>query len=151
GDRRLHHSRGRENGRAGPYGSQSHLSIRFQGHGRERDRNIERPAAEGVQQPVMSRGTRRRIAIALLLGGGLLVSYPAVSGGVLWDIGSACGYICLILVVCLYLFPVRGDGLPQARLWGMPQHRSIGWWVLGAAVAHAVALLVAEPKTGHYL
>jgi hypothetical protein len=99
----------------------------------------------------MSRGTPPRIAIALLLGGGLLVSYPAVSGGVLWDIGLGCGYICLILVVSLYLFPVRGDGLPHARLWGLPQHRSIGWWVLGAGIAHVVALLVAEPKTGHYL
>ena len=99
----------------------------------------------------MSRGTIRRIAIALMVGGVLLVTYPAVSGGVLWDLGAACGYICLILFVCLYAFPVRGDGLPHARLLGLSQHKSLGWCVLGAAIAHVVILLLAEPLSTRYL
>ena len=99
----------------------------------------------------MSRGTIRRIAIALLLGGALLITYPAVSGGVLWDLGAACGYICLISFVFLYAFPVRGDGLPHARLLGLSQHKSLGWCVLGGAVAHVVILLLAEPLSTRYL
>jgi hypothetical protein len=99
----------------------------------------------------MSRGTIRRIAIALLVGGALLVAYPAVSGGLLWDLGAACGYICLILFVCLYVFPVRGDGLPHARLLGLSQHKSLGWCVLGAAVAHVAVVLLAEPLSTRYL
>ena len=99
----------------------------------------------------MSRGTIRRIAIALLVGGALLVTYPAVSGGLLWDLGAACGYICLILFVCLYVFPVRGDGLPHARLLGLSQHKSLGWCVLGAAVAHVAVVLLAEPLSTRYL
>jgi len=74
----------------------------------------------------MSRGTIRRIAIALMVGGVLLVTYPAVPGGVLWDLGAACGYICLISFVCLYAFPVRGDGLPHVRLLGLSQHNRSG-------------------------
>src|SRR4051812_18943564 len=99
----------------------------------------------------MSRANIHRIAIALFLGGGLLISCPAVSGGLLWDVGAACGYVCLILFVCLYVFPVRGDGLPHARLLGLSQHRSIGWWVLAAAIAHVVVLLAAEPQNTRYL
>jgi hypothetical protein len=99
----------------------------------------------------MSRGTLRRIALALMVGGALLVTYPAVSGGLLWDVGAACGYICLILFVCLYVFPVRGDGLPHARLLGLSQHKSLGWCVLVAAIAHVAVLLSAEPQTTRYL
>jgi len=73
----------------------------------------------------MSRGTIRRMAIALMVGGLLLVTYPAVSGGVLWDLGAICGYVCLILFVCLYVFPVRGDGLPHARLLVLTGYASI--------------------------
>lgn len=100
---------------------------------------------------MINRTNTRRIAIALALGGALLVSYPAVCGGVLWDIGAGCGYVCLILFVCLYVFPVRGDGLPHARLLGLSQHKTIGWCVLATAVAHIAAVLVAEPQTGRYL
>lgn len=87
----------------------------------------------------------------LALGTGLLVTYPAVSGGLLWDIGAACGYISLISFVCLYVFPVRGDGLPHARLLGLSQHKSLGWCVLGAAFAHIAILLLAEPLSTRYL
>jgi hypothetical protein len=100
---------------------------------------------------VINRTNSRRIAIALALGGALLVSYPAVSGGLFWDLGAACGYVCLILLVCLYVFPVRGDGLPHARLLGLSQHKTIGWCVLGAGAAHVVVVLVAEPLSTRYL
>jgi hypothetical protein len=100
---------------------------------------------------VINRTNTRRIAIALALGGALLVGYPAVSGGPLWDLGAACGYVCLILFVCLYVFPVRGDGLPHARLLGLSQHKTIGWCVLAAAAAHIAAVLLAEPLTTRYL
>jgi hypothetical protein len=99
----------------------------------------------------MSRANTRRIAIALLLGGALLVSHPAVSGGVVWDVGTACGYICLILFLCLYVFPVRGDGLPHGRLMALSGHRSIGWCVLAVAIIHATVLIVAEPQSARYL
>jgi hypothetical protein len=99
----------------------------------------------------MSRANTRRIAIALSLGGVLLVSHPAVSGGLLWDVGVACGYVCLILFLCLYVFPVRGDGLPHARLLGLSQHRTIGWIVLAAAIVHVMVLLLAEPQSARYL
>ena len=99
----------------------------------------------------MSRANTRRIAIALSLGGVLLVSHPAVSGGLAWDVGIACGYVCLILFLCLYVLPVRGDGLPHARLLGLSQHRTIGWVVLAAAIVHVVVLLLAEPQSARYL
>lgn len=100
---------------------------------------------------MINRTNTRRIAIALALGGGLLVSYPAVSGGVLWDVGAACGYVCLALFVCLYVFPVRGDGLPHARLLGLSQHKIIGWSLLTAAGAHVAAVLLTEPLATRYL
>ncbi|MFO1464991.1 MAG: cytochrome c3 family protein [Steroidobacteraceae bacterium] len=81
----------------------------------------------------------------------LLISPPAVSGGVLWDIGAACGYACLILILCLYLFPVRADGLPHARLMGVSQHRLLGWIALVFATAHIVILLFDEPQVLRYL
>ena len=99
----------------------------------------------------MSRGTIRRMAIALMVGGVLLVTYPAVSGGMLWDLGATCGYICLISFVCLYVFPVRGDGLPHARLLGLSQHKSLGWCVLATAIAHVAVVLLAEPQSTRYL
>ena len=100
---------------------------------------------------MINRTNTRRLAIALVLGGALLVSYPAVSGGALWDVGAACGYVCLILFVCLYVFPVRADGLPHSRLLGLSQHKTIGWCVLAAAGAHVAVVLLAEPQTGRYL
>jgi len=100
---------------------------------------------------VINRTNTRRLAIALALGGVLVVSYPAVSGGPLWDVGAACGYVCLILFVCLYVFPVRGDGLPHARLLGLSQHKTIGWCVLAAGATHIAVVLLVEPQTGRYL
>jgi Class III cytochrome C family len=100
---------------------------------------------------VISLNTCRRIAIALASGGLLLVSPPAVSGGVFWDIGIGCGYLCAALLLCLYVFPVRGDGLPHARLLGLSQHRVIGWCLLGTAILHIAVLLIAQPSVGRYL
>lgn len=100
---------------------------------------------------MISRTNTRRIAVGLALGGLLLAAYPAVSGGVLWDLGAACGYVCLILFVCLYVYPVRGDGLPHARLMGLSQHKSIGWCVLATAAAHVIVVLIAEPLALRYL
>lgn len=100
---------------------------------------------------MINRTNTRRIAIALALGGALLVGYPAVSGGLLWDVGAACGYVCLILFVCLYIFPVRGDGLPHVRLLGLSQHKFIGWSLLIAASAHVAAVLLAQPLSSRYL
>jgi hypothetical protein len=100
---------------------------------------------------VISRGNLRRLSVALGLGAGLLFTYPAVSGGLLWDIGAGCGYVALILFVCLYIFPVRGDGLPHARLLGLSQHKTVGWCVLGAAIAHIAVVLSVEPQSARYL
>jgi hypothetical protein len=80
-----------------------------------------------------------------------VLSPPAVSGGVLWDVGIACGYVAAVLCICLYIFPVRGDGLPHARLLGMSQHRLIGWCVLVAAGIHLVVLVGSQPQVGRYL
>jgi hypothetical protein len=99
----------------------------------------------------MSASTYRRIAIAVVVGGVLLVSPPAVSGGPLWDAGIAFGYVCVVLALCLYLFPVRGDGLPHNRLFGLTQHRLVGWLTLGAVSLHVVILLAAQPSVGRYL
>lgn len=95
--------------------------------------------------------TYRRIAVAVGLGGLLLLSPPAVSGGILWDLAIASGYVCAAFAVFLYVFPVRGDGLPHGRLLGLSQHRLIGWWTLGAAVVHVAMLLILQPSTGRYL
>jgi hypothetical protein len=93
---------------------------------------------------------KRRWAVALILGGMLLLSPPAAAGGFIWDLGIAFGYICVLLVVGLYLFPVRADGLPHSRLLGLSQHRRIGWWTLAAALLHSAVLLIAEPSVGRY-
>lgn len=99
----------------------------------------------------MVRGTYRRVGTALLLCALLLLSPLAYSGGIAWDIGVACGYVCVVLMVCLYIFPVRGDGLPHARLLGLSQHRILGWCLLIAAILHIVVLLVAQPLSSRYL
>jgi hypothetical protein len=99
----------------------------------------------------VTRGTYRRIAIALLLAAGLLLSPPAVSGGLWWDLGIACGYVAAVLLLCLYVFPVRGDGLPHARLFGLSQHRIIGWSVLALAGLHVAILWISQPQLWRYL
>jgi hypothetical protein len=51
----------------------------------------------------------------------------------------------------LYLYPLRGEGLPHRRLFTLSQHRRIGWIVLVVGLLHAALLLVAQPLIGHYL
>jgi len=81
----------------------------------------------------------------------LLMSPPVFSGGLLWDTGIGFGYACVILAVCLYVFPVRGDGLPHRRLLGLTQHRRAGWVILGTASLHAGILLGSQSSVGLYL
>ena len=99
----------------------------------------------------MAASTFRRLVVALLLGVLLLASPPATSGGVIWDIGIVSGYVCVVLAVFLYVYPLRGDGLPHSRLLGLSQHRRIGWWMLGAALTHVAVLLTAQTSIGRYL
>ena len=53
--------------------------------------------------------------------------------------------------VTLYLYPLRGEGLPHKRLFTLSQHRRIGWIALVLGLLHAAILLVAQPLVGHYL
>ncbi len=99
----------------------------------------------------MAASTYRRLVVALLLSGLLLASPPAASGSVIWDIGIVSGYVCVVLAIFLYVYPLRGDGLPHSRLLGLSQHRRIGWWMLAAALTHVAVLLAAQPSTGRYL
>ena len=99
----------------------------------------------------MAASIYRRLVVALLLTGLLLASPPATSGGLIWDIGIASGYVCVVLAVLLYVYPLRGDGLPHSRLLGLSQHRRMGWWMLAAALTHVAVLLAAQPSTGRYL
>jgi Class III cytochrome C family len=99
----------------------------------------------------MASSTYRRLVVALLLSGLLLASPPAASGGVIWDIGLVSGYVCVVFAILLYVYPLRGDGLPHSRLLGLSQHRRIGWWMLAAALTHVAVLLAAQPSIGRYL
>jgi amino acid transporter len=93
----------------------------------------------------------RRVASAAAIGAAIaLCPWPA-SGGVLWDIGVGVGYAALALAVTLYLYPLRGDGLPHRRLFTLTQHRRIGWWALILATLHVAILLIAQPLTSRYL
>lgn len=99
----------------------------------------------------MSGSTYRRVGIALLLACGLLMSPPAVSGGVIWDLGIVCGYISAVVLVCLFAFPLRGDGLPRQRLLVHSQHRLLGWLIAITATAHVVVLLLRQTLITRYL
>ena len=99
----------------------------------------------------MSSSTYRRLAAAAFLGGLLLASPPVTSGGPIWDIGVGSGYFCVVLVIFLYVYPLRGDGLAHSRLLGLSQHRRLGWWVLSAGLIHVAVLLIVQPSTGRYL
>jgi hypothetical protein len=85
-----------------------------------------------------------------LLAALLLLPLPA-SGGVLWDIGLAVGYAALATSAALYLFPLRGDGLPHRRLFTLAQHKVLGWAALILCVLHVAILWVDEPLVWHYL
>lgn len=100
---------------------------------------------------MMSASTYRRLALALVLGGLLLLCPPVVSGNLLWDIGIGLGYVSVVLSLFLYVFPVRGEGLPHRRLLGLSQHRVVGWLTLGAALLHVGILLSSQTSVGRYL
>jgi hypothetical protein len=93
----------------------------------------------------------RRIGLACALVAALLLCPLPASGGVLWDIGIALGYAALVVAITLYLYPLRGEGLPHKRLFTLTQHRRIGWIALVLGLLHAAILLVSQPLIGHYL
>jgi hypothetical protein len=93
----------------------------------------------------------RRIGIGCALAAALVLCPLPASGGLLWDAGIAIGYVALVAAATLYLYPLRGEGLPHKRLFTLSQHRRIGWIALALALSHAAILLVAQPLIGHYL
>ena len=93
----------------------------------------------------------RRVVTALAVTSALLLCPLPASGGAWWDIGIAVGYIALVFAATLYLYPLRGEGLPHRRLFTLSQHRRIGWIALTLCVLHAAILLIAQPLVGHYL
>jgi hypothetical protein len=93
----------------------------------------------------------RRLGSALVLSAALLLCPLPVSGGIGWDIGIGIGYVVLPLVVTLYIYPLRGEGLPHRRLFTLSQHRRIGWTALILSASHVLILLRVQPLVGHYL
>jgi len=93
----------------------------------------------------------RRLGVACALGAALLLCPLPAAGGLLWDAGIASGYVALVAAITLYLYPLRGEGLPHKRLFTLSQHRRIGWIALIVGLLHAAILLVAQPQVGHYL
>ena len=95
--------------------------------------------------------TARRVGMACALLTGLLLWPLPASGGYGWDVGIAAGYAALVFAATLYLYPLRGEGLPHKRLFTLSQHRRIGWIALSLSLAHAALLLIVQPQVGHYL
>jgi hypothetical protein len=93
----------------------------------------------------------RRVGIACALAAALLLLPLPASAGFFWNLGAAVGYGSLVFTVALYIYPLRGDGVPHRRLFTVSQHRRIGWIALILAALHVAILLAAEPLTGHYL
>lgn len=93
----------------------------------------------------------RRLGGALAATAALLLFPMPVSGGVAWDIGIGVGYAIIALVATLYIYPLRGEGLPHRRLFTLSQHRRIGWGALILSGLHVAILLRAQPLIGHYL
>jgi hypothetical protein len=93
----------------------------------------------------------RRVGIACALAAALLLLPLPASAGFFWNLGAAVGYGSLVFTVALYVYPLRGDGVPHRRLFTVSQHRRIGWIALILAGLHVAILLAAEPLTGHYL
>ena len=93
----------------------------------------------------------RRLVGAVGLGTAIALCPLPASGGILWDIGIGVGYAALVGVATLYLYPLRGDGLPHRRLATLSQHRRTGWAALALGILHTALLLVAEPLSSRYL
>ena len=93
----------------------------------------------------------RRVGIASAVAAALLLLPLPASAGFFWNLGAAVGYGSLVFSVALYIYPLRGDGVPHRRLFTVSQHRRIGWIALFLAGLHVAILLAAEPLTGHYL
>jgi hypothetical protein len=93
----------------------------------------------------------RRLVGAIGLGAAIALCPLPASGGTLWDIGIGVGYAALAGVATLYLYPLRGDGLPHRRLSTLSQHRRTGWAALALGILHRALLLVAEPLSSRYL
>ena len=93
----------------------------------------------------------RRVGIASAVVAALLLLPLPASAGFIWNLGAAVGYGSLVFTVALYVYPLRGDGVPHRRLFTVSQHRRIGWIALFLAGLHVAILLAAEPLTGHYL
>ena len=95
--------------------------------------------------------TAHRVGITCVVLAGLLLWPLPASGGYGWDIGLATGYVGLVFVAALYLYPLRGEGLPHRRLFTLSQHRRVGWIALTLSLLHAALVLIAQPQVGHYL
>ena len=93
----------------------------------------------------------RRLGGALALTAALLLCPAPVPGGLAWDLGMAVGYVALAFTATLYVYPLRGEGLPHKRLFTLSQHRRIGWTALILSSVHVALLLGAEPLIGRYL
>jgi hypothetical protein len=92
-----------------------------------------------------------RVAFACVMLAVLLLLPLPASGGLLWDVGMGAGYLALVVAMTLYLFPLRGDGLPHKRLFTLAQHKMLGWVALVLCLLHVTILLVAQPLVWHYL
>jgi len=93
----------------------------------------------------------RRVGVACAVAAALVLCPLPASGGLFWDAGMAIGYLALVAAATLYLYPLRGEGLPHKRLFTLSQHRRLGWIALVLGLLHAAILLVAQPLIGHYL
>jgi hypothetical protein len=93
----------------------------------------------------------RRAGVACAIAAVLLMAPLPASAGLVWNIGAGIGYASLVFAVVLYLFPLRGDGVPHRRLFTASQHRRLGWIALILAGLHTAILLAAQPLVGHYL
>jgi hypothetical protein len=93
----------------------------------------------------------RRTGIACAVAVALLLCPLPASAGFVWDIAAGVGYGSLVFAVALYLYPLRGEGIPHRRLFTVSQHRRIGWIALILGLVHAAILLVVQPQTGRYL
>jgi predicted CXXCH cytochrome family protein len=92
-----------------------------------------------------------RVAFGCVILAALLLLPLPASGGVLWDAGMGTGYAALVVTATLYLFPLRGDGLPHRRLFTLSQHKVLGWVALVLGLLHITILLIAQPLVWHYL